>query len=423
MTVFGLLFGCGRRWLLLPPALLLVPPLLALVVGVLLLLLALLAEAAGGSRLSSPAAVVGRDLAIFQRKIMRGYFDANISGFRVSRPLKHCYMHKLRYIDFIYPTTNCKDAVAIVTIMFLAIGYSSDHRIELVDVHGGFVSMGYCEGHTALISQLAFSPDNCRLASAARDGTVRVWDVASREEMILLMHGYVVYSVCFNRPGDKILSSSGDYSIRVWDLSSETCVIKINMNERIVENACFSWSDDQIIGISEEGMLHGWSSLSGELLWSKSFNEEGNVAWFAVHPLRDEITVGFHEGKFISYASFEQTIISRERLPTSSPYGSKNRLYCVHYSEEGNLLACGGKDRSVVILGGSGEVRKTTKANCLVRGASLVSGREHIATALRPRPGATDSHVIVWHKETMEVAFVRNSGYCCSFSNASVILM
>ena len=37
-------------------------------------------------------------------------------------------------------------------------------------------------GHTKRVNALAFAPDGHTLATASRDGTVRLWDVASGEE-------------------------------------------------------------------------------------------------------------------------------------------------------------------------------------------------------------------------------------------------
>ena len=58
-----------------------------------------------------------------------------------------------------------------------------DGQVHIYDRHGKQV---VCRGHTDAIRRLTFSPDETRLASASRDNTARLWDVASGEEIAQL---------------------------------------------------------------------------------------------------------------------------------------------------------------------------------------------------------------------------------------------
>jgi len=55
-----------------------------------------------------------------------------------------------------------------------------DGQVHIYDRHGKQV---VCRGHTDAVRWLTFSPDETRLASASRDKTARLWDVASGEEI------------------------------------------------------------------------------------------------------------------------------------------------------------------------------------------------------------------------------------------------
>jgi eukaryotic-like serine/threonine-protein kinase len=65
---------------------------------------------------------------------------------------------------------------------------------------------------------VAFSPDGTRLAAGCRDNTIRLIDVATRQQVAELRgHTDYVHAVAWSPDGTRLVSGSGDYTVRVWD--------------------------------------------------------------------------------------------------------------------------------------------------------------------------------------------------------------
>ena len=75
-------------------------------------------------------------------------------------------------------------------------------------------------GHTDLVWGLAYSPDGRRLATGSLDGTIKLWDTTTGEEVFTLRgHTAGVICVAFSPDGRRIASGSWDRTVRVWDTS------------------------------------------------------------------------------------------------------------------------------------------------------------------------------------------------------------
>ena len=74
------------------------------------------------------------------------------------------------------------------------------------------------EGHTGAVFSVSFSPDGTTLVSGSGDGTVKLWDLATRTEITTLEgHTSWVESVSFSPDGTTLVSGSEDETAMLWD--------------------------------------------------------------------------------------------------------------------------------------------------------------------------------------------------------------
>jgi len=105
----------------------------------------------------------------------------------------------------------------------LLVGVARDARsITLRDPHTGEI-LERLEGHHDEVVGLAVSPDGQLLASASWDGTVKIWEIATRRLLATLEgEGFldIIYSPAFSPDSKTLATSNADGAVRLWDLTT-----------------------------------------------------------------------------------------------------------------------------------------------------------------------------------------------------------
>eukprot|EP00192_Tetraselmis_astigmatica_P014246 CAMPEP_0117679262 /NCGR_PEP_ID=MMETSP0804-20121206/17724_1 /TAXON_ID=1074897 /ORGANISM="Tetraselmis astigmatica, Strain CCMP880" /LENGTH=307 /DNA_ID=CAMNT_0005488679 /DNA_START=366 /DNA_END=1287 /DNA_ORIENTATION=+ len=76
-------------------------------------------------------------------------------------------------------------------------------------------------GHERSVSSVKLSPDATRVASSSADKTVRLWEVATGSELLVLRgHKQGVSDVVWSKKGHLLASASDDKTLILWDSST-----------------------------------------------------------------------------------------------------------------------------------------------------------------------------------------------------------
>jgi WD40 repeat protein len=173
--------------------------------------------------------------------------------------------------------TGTVDSVSFNRTGDLIASGSEDGSIRLWDTAGTQVAnlgIANMEG----VKSVAFSPDGSLLVSGGRDaflrssprpgldafqagGSVRIWDVASRQPIGGPLQGHTsnVNAVAFRPDGTLIASGSSDKSIRFWDVRSQTQVGKALLATDGVKAIAFSPDGSLLASGTDDGIVQLWS--------------------------------------------------------------------------------------------------------------------------------------------------------------------
>jgi WD40 repeat protein len=190
--------------------------------------------------------------------------------------------------------------------------------------------------HDGVIWRLAYLPDGRRVVTGSKDGTVKVWNLESREqEGTSMEHESEIKGFAVTRDGTKVISGDEDGNIKVWNIESHELVkewthpesspeIAISLDDRLI--AVGAWR----VGVyTMEGRQVNRSIEVGKAVWSMCFSPNGNKLACGT---RDDIHV---------------YDIDNSTLVLGPLRGHEKRVSCMLWSRDGGTLSSGSYDKTI----------------------------------------------------------------------------
>ena len=149
----------------------------------------------------------------------------------------------------------------------------SDFTVHLWDAATG-EALAALAGHDSPVSQVAFSADGTRLASASTDSILRFWSLApdgeAETEAVITEHSGSVNSVAFDADAQQLIAGSGDIfsndtRVRLWDVDSGELAKIYEGASTPVSSVLFSPDSRLLVAGGQDGSLRLWQTGSGEL--------------------------------------------------------------------------------------------------------------------------------------------------------------
>jgi WD40 repeat protein len=233
-------------------------------------------------------------------------------------------------------------------------------------------------GHTGVVLSVAYSPDGKQIVTASDDQTARIWDTTTRHEVRQLSsHTGPVRSVAFSPDGKQIVTAGCDRtdptgacqedSVRIWDAATERTVRTLTGHTGGISSAAYSPDGKQVVTagcgrtdqrrVCQEGSARIWDAATGEELHTLTgHTDQVNVAVYS--PNGKQIVTASRDGT----ARIWDASTGRQVLQLKSD----GWVWFATYSPDGRHLVTGSQDRTTRIWDASTgqEVLKLISNGC-----------------------------------------------------------
>ncbi len=204
----------------------------------------------------------------------------------------------------------------------------------------------YLNGHTGAVTAVAFSPHDATLASGSQDGTVILWDVATRRILARLSSGHggsaPIDNVAFSPDGKGLAVGSAAGTLRLWDVATRRPLGQpLSDGRGAVAGLAYS-PDGRILAAGQGRAVVLWDAATGRPLGHSLVGAAGTVASVAFSPDGRTLAAGAGHGVVLWDVA--------TRRPVGRPFRGHTRdVSTVAFSPDGTTLAAGSADRTIIL--------------------------------------------------------------------------
>ena len=199
----------------------------------------------------------------------------------------------------------------------------------------------FLKGHTANVTAAAFSPKGNKIASAAVDGSIKIWDVnTQKEDFPTAGHSSNALSVNFSPDGSKLVSTSLE-DIIVWNVADGKKRFSLTGHTQPVNAAVFSPDGTRIASASSDKSIKIWDVASQrEIMTLLGHTDEVSDVRFSP------------DGSRLLSASYDKTVKIWDASTGVELYslrGSGGALSTAAFSPDGGKAATSSADREITV--------------------------------------------------------------------------
>ncbi|TPX63713.1 hypothetical protein SpCBS45565_g06385 [Spizellomyces sp. 'palustris'] len=228
---------------------------------------------------------------------------------------------------------------------------SFDQMIYLWNAFGECDNYMALKGHTGAVLEVQWSHDGRNIYSASTDKTLCMWDteIGERVKRLRGHTGFVNSCASTRRGTELVVSGSDDGTAKVWDPRQKHAV-KSFENKFAITATAFSQDAGLVFAGGIDNQIRAWDLRKDEVMYSLTGHFD-SVTGLRISPDGDYLLSNAMDNtvRIWDVKPFAPTGTRLQKIFEGAPHGFEKNLLRPCWSPDGDYIATGSGDRSVVV--------------------------------------------------------------------------
>ena len=268
---------------------------------------------------------------------------------------------------------------------------SEDKSVRRWDLAGNGGDAAF-HGHDGFVHGVAFSPDGALAASGSQDGTVKLWPAAAPDSQVTFRNSAGWVGTLAFAPDGRRIASAHDGSVRIWDPRTGEELHRLIAPRGLLARIALAFAPDgaSLVASGPGGSLNLWDTKSWERRPLEGHHTPANDAAFS------------RTGSTLATSHDDGTVqlwdVARRTIVRTLP-GHAGGAKAVAFAFDGNRLASAGEDKTVRVWDvATGEPRAALTGHITgIQDIAFSPDGFHITSVGGEYHGATPAEVKVWN--------------------------
>jgi WD40 repeat protein/transcriptional regulator with XRE-family HTH domain len=290
----------------------------------------------------------------------------------------------------LYKSSGSSELIALLALRSIHQQFSPQGDEALTNAAMLSYPLRIFEGHTKVVWGAAFSPDGKYVLTGSEDGTARLWDRQTGQEIRQFNCPDLVYQAAFSPDGQTILTNCGDTSIRLWDPQTGEMLHQFSPFD-FADQPVFSRDGQYVLAGSRNAVVWKWDLKTGQLVQRIDLPLSARSRLFVSPDGKVVLTQAFSDN-IVRLWSLGETITEVQSLPIDDTIFS----FSVAFSSDNKYILIGDSGGMVLVWDMvSGQVVQRLKGH-----TSAVTGITFSPDGASALTGSADKTVRLWDWRT-----------------------